>query len=226
MSVTREMVDMPPEMARLPVDARGYPVPEFVHWIDGLPDFRIIKTGWREECHNKHRCWLCGGFMGKRKWFVIGPMCSVTRTTMEPPSHRLCAEFAAKNCPFLTKPMAKRRDISDIPEKVVDGMMIERNPGVTLIWETLSYKPFRVDNGWLITVGPPTAVSAWREGRHASREELWESVDSGLPLLLAEAEKEGAMAVKEFLKTIEGWEVEIFDTWFPETINQRKERTS
>lgn len=222
----REMIDMPPEMARLPVDARGYPVPEFVHWMDGIPDFRILKTGWREECYKNKRCWLCGGFMGKRKWFVIGPMCSVTRTTMEPPCHRLCAEFAVKNCPFLTKPLAKRNERDMPDESFIDGISIARNPGVTIVWETESYKPFNVktghpEKGWLITVGPPRNVSAWREGRHASREELWQSVETGLPLLYAEAEKEGLEAVQEFLKTIEEWKVEIFDRYFPEQ-NQRK----
>lgn len=218
MTVARELFDMPPEMARLPVDVRGYPVPAFVRWMeDGTPDFRIIKDGWREECHNRRRCWLCGGFMGKRKWFVLGPMCSITRTTMEPPSHRLCAEFAVKNCPFLTKPMAKRRDLSDVGEHFVDGISIDRNPGVTFIWECKDYKPFRVDNGWLITVGDPTNVSAWREGRHATREEVSFSVKTGLPALLDMAEGQGAQAVEELALTVGRWQHDVLDRYFPKT---------
>jgi hypothetical protein len=215
----RELIDLPPEMARLPRDHRGYPVPEFVAWFDGLPDFRVLKPGYRETCYRQNRCWLCGGQMGKRKWFVIGPMCSITRTTMEPPSHRLCAEFAVKNCPFLTKPMAKRNE-RDLPEEShVDGTMIDRNPGVSMIWETLSYEPFEVDNGWLITVGDPTDVTAWREGRKASREELLDSVISGLPILMAEAKKQGDQAEREFLRTLRLWGKKVLERWFPE---QRK----
>jgi hypothetical protein len=219
----RELFDLPREMAALPRDYRGYPIPSFVYFDkDGKEDFRIIKTGWREECHNKHRCWLCGGFMGKRKWFVLGPMCSVTRTTMEPPCHRLCAEFAVKNCPFLTKPMAKRRDLSDVGEHHVDGTMIERNPGVSIIWETLTYKPFRTGDGWLITVGDPTNVTAWREGRHATRDEVLESVQSGIPLLHEEAEKEGQAAINELFRTVGEWSNRVLDRWFPSTLNSQR----
>lgn len=222
MTVARQLFDMPDAMALLPRDARGYPVPAFVHWAeDGTPDFRIIKDGWREECYRKHKCWLCGGILGKKKWFVLGPMCSVSRTTMEPPSHKLCAEFAVKNCPFLTRPLAKRADLSDIPEKHVDGIMIERNPGVSLVWETLGYKPFNTDNGWLITVGDPTDVTAWREGRKATREELLDSVMSGLPALEEMALKEGPRAEYELRVTIGKWSFKILDRWFPEKEQKR-----
>lgn len=215
----RTLIDLPETFTRLPRDVRGYPVPAFVHWKDdGTPDFRIIKNGWREECYRKKRCWLCGGFMGKRQWFVLGPMCSITRTTMEPPSHKLCAEFAVKNCPFLTKPMAKRRDISDIPEHTVAGNMIERNPGVSLVWETTSYKPFNTDNGWLITVGPPVNVTGWREGRKASRAEVEEGVISGVPLLWEEAKKEGPRAEYEFRVILGQWELQILNRFFPEIV--------
>lgn len=216
MTVMRELFDLPPEMARLPVDARGYPVPAFAHWNeDGTPDFRILRHGWREECHNRHRCWLCGGFMGARKWFVLGPMCSVTRTTMEPPSHRLCAEFAVKNCPFLAKPLAKRNERGLPMERFVDGITIERNPGVSVIWETKRYKPFRVDQGWLITVGDPDNVTAWREGRPATREEFEESVISGLPALQELADSDGVAAVNQLRVTVGKWKLDVLDRWFP-----------
>jgi hypothetical protein len=90
--MNRLLIDLPPEMDRLPRDARGYPVPEFVALFDEV-----------EEIH-------------------------------------------------------------------VDGMTIERNPGVTMIWETLSYEPFKVDNGWLIKVGDPEmSPHGARAGRPAVR---------------------------------------------------------
>lgn len=135
---------------------------------------------------------------------------------MEPPSHRLCAEFAVKNCPFLTKPMARRRDTSDLGEVFVDGTMIDRNPGVTVIWETTSYKPFRVDDGWLITVGDPIGMTAWREGREATRHELLDSVLSGLHFLKDEAEKEGEGALRALAHTVGLWQINILDRWYPE----------
>jgi hypothetical protein len=201
----RELVSLPDSMASLPVDVRGYPVPAFVAWIDGEPDFRVIKPGWLGECVRRNKCWLCGGHLGVRKWFVIGPMCAITRTTSEPPSHRLCAEFAVKNCPFLTKPMAKRNE-RDLPETRVTpaGRHIERNPGVVCVWETKHYGIFKDGNGRpLFDVGDPTGATFWREGRLARQEEVLESVTSGLHHLWAEAEGQGPPAQQALARQIE-----------------------
>lgn len=210
--VTRQLFDLPAEMSRLPVDKRGYPVPEFVHWIDGEPDFRVIKPGWFAECHNKHRCWLCGGGMGRKKFFVTGPMCTVTRTISEPPSHRGCAMFAIKNCPFLTKPLAKRND-RDLPEGgTMAGLGIMRNPGVTALWMTDSYKIFRDHHGQpLITMGDPIHVSYWREGRKATTQEVKDSIETGVPFLAEQAQKEGAM--NELLAMLKDYNDSIFRKW-------------
>lgn len=192
--VIRQLFDLPDTMKSLPIDERGYPVPEFVWWgDDGKPDFRIIKPGWFTVCTAKKRCWLCGGNMGGRMWFVTGPMCTITRTSAEPPAHRLCAEFAVKNCPFLTKPLAKRNE-RDLPKEKTDagGFAIMRNPGVTAIWETRSYRVFGDGQGKaLIEMGDPQMVTFWREGRKASREEIMASIESGIPILVEKAREGG-----------------------------------
>lgn len=204
-SVTRQLFDMPPEMARLPIDRRGYPVPEFVAWVDGVPDFRIIKPGWFAHCIKKRVCWLCGGGLGDRKWFVTGPMCTVTRTTAEPPCHRLCAEFAVKNCPFLTRPLAKRNE-RDMPEEATDpgGLFIMRNPGVTAIWETRSFQLFDDGRGnALIRMGEPDNIVYWREGRLATRGEVMRSIETGAPALVEAAKAEGPAAMWELMRTMQ-----------------------
>lgn len=215
----RQLVALPPEMARLPRDHRGYPIPAFVYFDEhGKEDFRIIKRDWREVCFGKRRCWLCGGFMGRRKWFVIGPMCSITRTTMEPPSHRMCAEFAVKNCPFLTQPLAKYSTKEKPVTATVAGEMITRNPGVTLIWECTECEAFADGRGsWLITVGEPLKVTAWREGRHASRDELLASINSGLPALEEMAARQGVEGLRALARTVEEWDRHVLDRFFPVT---------
>lgn len=224
MTVSRQLFDMPDSIARLPIDPRGYPIPAFANVDDnGVADFRVIKPRWREICHTQKRCWICGGGMGSRKWFVLGPMCSVTRSTMEPPNHKLCAEFAAKNCPFLAMPMAKRNERGLPEEKHVAGKMIDRNPGVCVIWETRSYRPFDAGNGWLIEVGPPDNVTAWRHGRQATREELSESVRTGVPLLMEEALKQGQWGVNGLNEQLEKWTFNVLDKWFPEQVTKGRQ---
>lgn len=172
-------------MQKLPVEERGYVVPWFVQWIEGKPDFRIMDGEKRVRAINKRLCWLCGETLGQCLAFVIGPMCAVNRVSSEPPSHRDCAEFAAKACPFLTMPKMVRRE-TGLPEETAEpgGVMLRRNPGVTLLWMTKGYRVIRDGEGFVLRIGNPTDVAWYREGRAATRAEVVESIESGLPALV------------------------------------------
>src|SRR4051794_7295681 len=102
--------------------------------------------------HNQKRCWVCGEPLGAFKTFVIGPMCAINRTSAEPPSHRECAEFSARTCPFLTKPRMRRNEKALPEERTCLGFMIERNPGVTLLWITKKYTPFKAPGDVLFEI--------------------------------------------------------------------------
>jgi len=206
---------LPDSIKHLPRNEKGYPVPYFAMEIEGKPDFRVADPAKFTKCLKEHRCWVCGGHLGKLKTFVLGPMCTVTRTTSEPPCHRECAEFAARACPFLTKPLAKRSDVSDIDHVNPGGIMIERNPGVTALWATKSYTVFRA-HGILMQVGDPEAVTFWREGRRATRAEVIESIRTGMPALTKLAEEEGREAVEELLSTVERFRTNILDRFMKE----------
>ena len=181
----REFKDMPSRIARLPRDRRGFPIPAFVGAVDknGEPDFRIVSPNHMAKCVRQNRCWICGDVMGTRKAFALGPMCCVNRVSSEPPSHYDCAVFAAKACPFLSNPAAKRRE-RDLPEnREVAGILIERNPGVTAIWMTRFYSIMNVSNGLLFAVGEPEELEFYARGRKATRAEIDASIKSGMPLL-------------------------------------------
>lgn len=179
---------IPARMKSLPVESRGYPVPWFVAWFDGKPDFRVMDAArWREAIAFK-RCWLCGETLGRFLTFVVGPMCAVNRTTAEPPSHLECAEFAARACPFLAMPKAMRREVNAPGVAMPAGMMLMRNPGVCLLWTTRDMRLFRAqagEAGRLIEMGKPTAVRWLSEGREATRGEVLGSIDKGFPSLAA-----------------------------------------
>jgi hypothetical protein len=194
----------PIRIARLPKDERGYYVPWFVAYFkdgkevarpEGAPDFRVLASGKRELAVKKRLCWVCGEPLGVHQVFAIGPMCAVNRTTMEPPSHRTCAEYSVRACPFLTVPARRRNEAGlDEIEHRVDGMMIARNPGAIALWES-AYRPFKVHNGWLIKLAEPHRVDWWAKGRQATRAEIEESIATGYPELMKMAEREGPESV-------------------------------
>ena len=191
---------LPPRMRALPISDKGYPVPAFVEWIDGKPDFRVMRADFRLKCVRNNLCWQCGERLSNRLAFVIGPMCAVNRVSSEPPSHRDCALFAASACPFLTLPNAQRRE-ANLPTEGVSspgGISIRRNPGVTLVWIPDSYNPFKYGaGGLLIRIHRPVEVLWFAEGRPATRAEIMASIDSGMPLLADMAAKQGADAEQE-----------------------------
>jgi hypothetical protein len=194
MTVLREgLPQLPERMRSLPIDTRGYPVPWFVAWVNGEPDFRIADGQKLYRALRQGCCWVCGEPVGKFKTCVIGPMCAVNRTTAEPPCHLECAIFAATACPFLRLPRAQRRD-ANIPDGLQDpaGMKILRNPGVTLLWTTTSCRRWDVDDGVLFRLGSPSEVRWYCQGRTATRAEVLESIDSGMPSLRELADKEGS----------------------------------
>jgi hypothetical protein len=194
----------PPRMRDLPVDKRGYPVPYFVDWRNGEPEFRAMDRRKLVKCINERRCWTCGKPLFGEEVFVIGPMCAINRISAEPPSHRECAIYSAMNCPFLVKPqMVRRRDGTLADAKEAPGIMLERNPGVTLLWYTRHHKVQEVENGVLFAVGRAFKTQWLARGRAATREEVLASIDSGMPLLRKVAEQEGAEAVAKLAQMVD-----------------------
>jgi hypothetical protein len=205
---------LPARMKKLPVDPRGFPVPWFVEWFhaDGTvfehpntpvrkgdyPDFRVIDARKIRLAYQRRLCWVCGEALGKFMAFVIGPMCAVNRTSGEPPAHRDCGIFSATGCPFLAKPAVERR-VNNLPlpdEIRVHPAMLARNPGVSMVWLTHSYRIHWTADGPLFNIGDPVEVMFFCEGRKATRAEIMHSIDTGMPFLREIAEKQGEEALK------------------------------
>jgi hypothetical protein len=194
-------------------------VPWFVQWVNAtqepvapdtpgaVPEFRAMDRHKFVRAIREKRCWTCGDVLGAYLTFVIGPMCGVNRTTAEPASHRECAQWSARNCPFLSRPHMDRRDNDGLMERCaqhVAGEMLARNPGVTLLWTTKTFKVWNDGKGKpLLTIGDPLSVEWWAEGRAATRAEIEESVRTGLPALEALATQqdtdEGGTAAQQDL---------------------------
>jgi hypothetical protein len=78
--------------------------------------------------------------------------------------------------------------------------MLKRNPGVTLVWVTRHYKPFKAEGGVLFRLGDPGRVEFYAEGRKATRSEIMASIDSGMPILRGMAKEDGPEAVADLEK--------------------------
>jgi hypothetical protein len=139
--------------------------------------------------------------------FVAGPMCGINRTSSEPPSHRECAYWSARNCPFLNNPRAVRREDEVTAAAKMAGFGLKRNAGVVMLWTTRTYDIFKVHNGVLIQMGEPETVDWIAEGRQATRAEVLQSIDSGLPNLEAVARMEvgGIQHLQEQRARFEKW---------------------
>jgi hypothetical protein len=200
---------IPARMARLPLDARGYPVPKFVEWIDGKPDFRVMKAGHFAACIQRKLCWICGEPLGRWMCFVIGPTGSVHHVSSEPPSHRECGTFAVKTCPFLVFPN-RQRDDHDLPVDATTAATTADNPGATALWVTDNYRTFNPPSGSetlfgggvLFNIGPAREVEWWARGRRATREEVLASFDKGIAQLREDAKKHGAEAERSIEKRV------------------------
>jgi hypothetical protein len=206
---------MPDRIRRLPISPQGFPVPFFVQWFDdggpcptgaGTPDFRVVDPRKMRRAVDNHFCWVCGGPMGVFKCFVIGPMCAINRVISEPPSHRDCAIYAARVCPFLANPRTRRneRDLYAADGTLRGGLgepaglHLDRNPGAVCAWITKSYRPFRPqagNAGLLFSLGSPVEVLWFAQGRRATREEVMASIDGGYPTLEDFARQDGAAAL-------------------------------
>jgi hypothetical protein len=199
--------NVPARIRALPVDDRGYPVPWFVAQIDGKYDFRVMDGAKLYEAIAGKICWVCGQKLGVSLAFTIGPMCALNRTIAEPPSHRECAEFSIKACPFLNQTEVKRNE-KGIAEMVKEKDVrlsengLKRQPGAICLWLTRHYRPFYAipndtTSELLFSLGKPDQVFWYCEGREATRAEVLSSIESGLPILREMAESEGFRAISD-----------------------------
>ena len=175
---------LPAHMLKLTVDKRGYPVPWFVQWVDGEPNFQLVSPQRFRQAVRFGNCWICGERLGVRKTFVMGPLNIINRVTSEPACHYDCARFAAQACPFLVLPQAQYKDAPEGSSRHAE--VTGRNPGVCALWTTKTFKMVPASEGRkLIVVSDPVAVDWYAQGKPANRATVRESLDDGLHFVYA-----------------------------------------
>jgi len=218
---------LPPNMQDLPISKAGFPVPFFAAKVGDDWDFRVVHPSTTLRCHKEHLCWICGKVMGSKKAFVVGPMCVITRTSAEPPSHHSCGVYAAIACPFLASPRTRRNE-KELPSGYAPpaGIAIMRNPGCAAVLITRSYKPFNDGSGGvLFQMGLPEKVEWYVKRGFATYTDVMDSIESGVQLLYDECDKEDGPANKR--DAYEQLSIQINDTlrWLPMPTSKEMRRT-
>lgn len=169
---------MPPRIARLPQDARGYPIPwNVLRGVDDTPIFTVNDERRALRALYESLCPICGERLGRWRWFTGGP-----RSAFDPngwyadlPGHRECIEFALVTCPYLAMPKYLHRvDIAD-PSKLppialvnLDQTQMADRPEIFVATcgdrcELSSRDPF------LPYVRPARPLADWSFWRHGER---------------------------------------------------------
>lgn len=197
MHVPTSFPPMPAGIAALPRQGQ-LPVPWFVAWPDGKADFRVLDERKLICAVQERRCLVCGEPLGEELAFPVGPMCVVNRVSAEPPSHPECVRWSQQVCPFLAQPSMARRD-AGLPAEAQSpgGVMLRRNPGVSISYVTPSYEVVPVPNGVVFGMGEALRIECYREGRPATQDEVATSLAEGLPTLFQVAASEGPDALSD-----------------------------
>lgn len=178
-ALRKTLPPLPDCMKGLPVDDRGYPIPFFVKWIDGKPDFRVLDNEKFIRAITEKRCSVCGNPLGRYKSFVGGPMNVLQMISGEPPMHLACATFSVKACPFLLLPMSKRRN-KDLPEEVrpvgeESDIFFEDNPGISAIFTCTRFRPS--PTGRVFKFDDMSSIQWFTQGREATPEEIRDALE-------------------------------------------------
>jgi hypothetical protein len=194
----QQTIPVPKRCANLPT-ARGFIVPWFVQWLDGKPEFRMLDRSKWYFAIREQACWICGQSLkgSINAPFVIGPMCTVNRISAEPPCHVECARYAARACPFLSRPNMVRRELEpELAAKVtISEAHVPHNPAVTALYFAREYRvKVEEDNVPLIHLGTPSGVEWFAKGERATRNQVEEAFEKGLKTLREAAQEEGQEA--------------------------------
>lgn len=122
-------IPIPKELAHLPIDERGYPIPYFAAIVDGKHDFRLLDARKQQRATEGKLCAVCGRKLPKDFcYFISGVLGLTNQVSTDPAMHRTCAEFSLRACPHMYFQKAERRDTNVDITEVSEGLMTMNKP--------------------------------------------------------------------------------------------------
>lgn len=156
---------MPPRVASLRRDDRGYPIPYPVLYdAQGKPDFRVVDPDKWMRAIKCRLCGVCGDPLGAHLAFVGGPGSMESRYFTDLPMHRDCAIYALQTCPFLAAPRFQySRSIS--PELRVNESVSTKRPETFGLGIARSFELAQAPGGDVVLrAGVFESIAWWRHG--------------------------------------------------------------
>lgn len=146
---------LPAHMRKLPIDPLGAPITW--HEKKGRAPGRLQF----ESAIRAHKCWQCGGGLGKALAFVLTPREYLAKYAEAPPSHPDCATYVAR-------------------------VGLESNPDtapLAVVWAAESYRVEASLVGYVMHLGEPRRVNFYERGRVATRAAILAALTPLLPKL-------------------------------------------
>lgn len=150
-------VHIPSFLKHLKINDKGYPIPFFVAYVDGKPDFRLLDPKKQHYCIHQKLCAICGKKLFKDSYyFISGPIGYTNGVSTDPAMHRECAEYSINVCPHLHFEKSERRDKGIEHLKNEQDCMLEQKPPMILLVKAHKFKDFRnpANEGTLIRFIP------------------------------------------------------------------------
>lgn len=137
-------IHIPAFLSHLKVNGAGYPIPYFVAYNNGVPDFRLLDARKQLLCIEHKTCSICGKKLFKGAYYFIGgPMGYTNKISTDPPMHRQCAEYSLNTCPHLHLQKAHRREngVEDLIAQ--QGQVMMDKPPMLLLIKSDKFEKFK-----------------------------------------------------------------------------------
>lgn len=170
-------IEMPPSIAALDRDHRGYPIPFVVtRSEDGQPYFAANDSRKTLLAAIQRLCHICGQELPPNPWFVGGPGNALGNgdkaVYIDGPLHQECMHYALRVCPYLTQLVSKPLELKGMRKKLnsqgymtVETTMVPGIPPVFLALQAWNYDFIR-ENGNIVYFIPKPykKVEYWKDG--------------------------------------------------------------
>lgn len=164
--------EMPPRIAKLPQDERGFPIPwNILIGSNGRPMFTVNDSHKATLAISLDLCPICGETNDEIRWFVGGPQSAFHPNGwyIDLPGHEECEEFALTVCPYLAAKDYRHRTDLKLYKELADDMIITvdytQDPNRPIVFVMLGATKSELSpHGYIRPIKPFVEIRYWCKG--------------------------------------------------------------